>query len=72
MTSIILFILSVLIPIYLGRVVWKRMNQAAEHDAQPETPTILFKKVAVVGLIVFAGIFLGLTLIDLFVTKSNL
>lgn len=72
MTSIVLFILSVLIPIYLGRVAWKRMNQVSEDAPQPETPTILFKKVALVGLIVFAGILLGFTLIDLFVTKSTL
>ncbi len=70
MTSILLFILATITPLFLARLAWKRLNQPLDNLEQPDTVGFLVKNVLIVAAIVVFGIWLGFSLIDFFMPKS--
>ena len=70
MTSIILFCLAIVLPLYIGWRVWKTLDQSARHSPDSETVSALLQKVALTGATVLLLMGSGLWLIDLLVPKT--
>lgn len=67
MTSVVLFVLAILMPIYAGRVVWKRLDKGSSDTEVTETATVLVKKVVIVALTVLFGMAFGFWIINLLI-----